>query len=354
MTQPDFKIGMTADVLDTVGNPMFGEKPLDLLRAAGHSWEFVQAENGMIPPAAIADFDALFIGGARVTEASLASDTGRLRIVARNGVGYDAVDLDALARRGILLTNSPDSVRTPVATTAVAFVLALSLRLPVKSRLPREGRWAERGDHTGIGLPGRTLGIVGLGGIGQELVRLMLPFGMRIIAADPFITTEHLGSKEVELLPLEAVMAQSDFLVIACLLNDSTRHLINAPRLALMKPTAFIVNVARGPIIDELALIAALRSGTLAGAGLDVFEAEPVDPANPLFAMDNVISTPHSLCWTDAFLEGVACSAIAGIVDVAERRLPPHIVNPDAISHNRVRRWIANGSSGDTNGPNAA
>lgn len=336
---------MTADVLDTNGKPMFGEKPLDLLREAGLSWQMIHPKNGIISPAFVGDFDALFVGGARVTESSLDGDTGRLRVIARNGVGYDAVDQDALARRGILLTNSPDAVRNSVATTAVAFILALSLRLPLKSRLPREGRWSERGDFTGVGLPGRTLGIVGLGGIGQELVRLMEPFGMRVVAADPFMVPERIGNLKVELLTLEAVMAQSDFLVIACLLNDSTRRLINAQRLALMKPSAFLVNVARGPIVDEAALISALRSGTLAGAGLDVFEAEPVDPANPLLAMDNVISTPHSLCWTDIFLEDVACSAIQGIIDVAGGRLPRYIVNRDAATHERVHKW-RNAASG--------
>lgn len=340
MSRSNFRIGITADLLNTQGKPIFGEKPFDLLRGAGLTWTMLHPENGAMSPALIGNYDALFVGSARVGETSLVGDTGRLRIVARNGVGYDAVDPEALTRRGILLTNAPDAVRNPVATTAVAFILALSLRLPLKSRLPREGRWAERGDFTGIGLPGRTLGIVGLGGIGQELARLMEPFGMRVIAADPWIEKERLGSLQVELLPLDMVMAQSDFIVIACLLNESTRHLVNSTRLALVKPEAFLINVARGPIVDEAALIEALRSGALAGAALDVFETEPVDPANPLLDMDNVISTPHSLCWTDAFQEGVASSAIEGIIDVADGRLPRYIVNRDAATHDRARNWM--------------
>jgi phosphoglycerate dehydrogenase-like enzyme len=303
-------------------------------------------DGGTIDPASVADCDALFIGGSRLTEASLASDSGVLRVVARNGVGFDAVDLQALARRGILLTNTPLAVRHSVATIALAFILALSLRIPLKSRLAREGRWAERGDFPGVGLPGRTLGIVGLGGIGRELVRLAQPFGMRVIGADPHVARDQLSETSVELLPLEEVLAQSDFVVIACLLDQTTRHLIDAPRIALMKPTAFIINVARGPIIDEAALIEALKAGALAGAGLDVFEQEPPDRNNPLFSLENVIATPHSLCWTDTFLAGVARSAIKSIVDAVEGRLPEHIVNRAAVDHPRVKQWLASAPAG--------
>ena len=340
------KIGLSSDLFDTKRRPVFDPVAFDLLTEAGLSWTVLAPDGGTIDPASVADYDALFIGGSRLTEASLASDSGVLRVVARNGVGFDAVDLQALTRRGILLTNTPLAVRHSVATIALAFILALSLRIPLKSRLAREGRWAERGDFPGVGLPGRTLGIVGLGGIGRELVRLVQPFGMRVIGADPFVARDQLSETSVELLPLEEVLAQSDFVVIACLLDKTTRHLIDAPRIALMKPTAFIINVARGPIIDEAALIEALRASALAGAGLDVFEQEPPDRNNPLFSLENVIATPHSLCWTDTFLAGVARSAIKSIVDAAEGRLPEHIVNRAAIDHPRVKQWLASAPAG--------
>jgi len=340
------KIGLSSDLFDTKGRPVFDPAAFDLFTEAGLSRTVLPPDGGTIDPASVAGYDALFIGGSRLTEASLASDSGVLRVVARNGVGFDAVDVQALTRRGILLTNTPLAVRHSVATIAVAFILALSLRIPLKSRLAREGRWAERGDFPGVGLPGRTLGIVGLGGIGRELVRLAQPFGMRVIGADPFVTRDQLSDTSVELLPLEEVLAQSDFVVIACLLDKTTRHLIDAPRIALMKPTAFIINVARGPIIDEAALIDALRAGALAGAGLDVFEQEPPDRNNPLFSLENVIATPHSLCWTDTFLAGVARSAIKSIVDAAEGRLPEHIVNRAAIDHPRVKQWLASAPAG--------
>jgi D-3-phosphoglycerate dehydrogenase len=132
-----------------------------------------------------------------------------------------------------------------------------------------------------------------------------------------------------ELVPLERLMGEADFVVVCCLLNDETFHLVNAARLALMKPTAFLISLARGPIIDEPALIEVLRGKRIAGAGIDVFEKEPVDPANPLLALDNVILTPHSLCWTDECFHEMASTGLRSIVDVSLGKRPVHVVNPD-------------------------
>jgi phosphoglycerate dehydrogenase-like enzyme len=340
MSKTEAKIGLGSDLFDTAGRPMFGPAPLSLLSDAGLAWEVIPVKAGQLPPQAFTDYEALMIGGAKVSDAELAKESGRLRVIARNGVGYDAIDTAALDRRGILLTNTPIPVRYAVAATAVAFILALSLRMPLKSRLAREGRWRERGDYPGVGLPGRTLGVVGLGGIGRELVRLMQPYGMPILAADPHVASTAASAAGAELCSLDDLMRRSDFVVVACLLNNETRHLINSERLALMKPTTHLINVARGPIVDEKALIAALQEGRIAGAGLDVFEQEPPDVANPLLAMDNVISTAHCLCWTDSFVDTVAKDAISGIVNVVGGRLPDFIVNPEAKTHSRVRGWI--------------
>ena len=336
MSETVAKIGLGADLFDTAGRPMFGSAPLSLFSDAGLAWSVVPVKGGQLPPEAFTDYDALLIGGAKVSDAELKGDSGRLRVIARNGVGYDAIDTEALNRRGILLTNTPIPVRHAVASTAVAFILALSLRMSVKSRLAREGRWRERANFPGVGLPGRTLGIIGFGGIGRELARLTQPYGMTILAADPHVDAADVG---VELCGLEELMNRSDFVVVACLLNNETRHLLNPTRLALMKPTAYLINVARGPIVDEEALIAALREERIAGAGLDVFEQEPPDPANPLFAMDNVISTAHCLCWTDSFVNSVAKDAIAGIINAVQGRLPDFVVNFEATTHPRVRAW---------------
>ena len=338
MARSGAKIGLSADLFDTHGGPMFGTAPLSLLSEAGLAWDILPTPEGQLPPSAFADYEALLIGGSRVSDAELSKESGRLRVIARNGVGYDAVDTAALDRRGILLTNTPIPVRNAVATTAVAFILALSLRLPLKSRLAREGRWAERADY--IGLSGRTLGIVGLGGIGRELVRLVQPYGMAILAADPHVDPASAAQAGATLCSLEDLLERSDVVVIACLLGDSTRHLLNAERMRLMKPTAYLINVARGPIVDEAALIAALQEERIAGAALDVFEQEPPDPTNPLLTMDNVIVTAHCLCWTDSFLDAVARDAISGITNVLDGRWPAFVVNKEVKTHARVKSWM--------------
>jgi phosphoglycerate dehydrogenase-like enzyme len=340
MSQSDAKVGLSADLFNTQGQPTFGAAPLSLLSDAGLAWDIVPTQQGRLSPAAFTNYAALLIGGSRVTDAELADDSGKLRVIARNGVGYDAVDTKALSSRGILLTNTPVAVRNAVATTAVAFILALSLRLPLKSRLAREGRWKERGDYPGVGLPGRTLGVIGLGGIGRELARLMQPYGMKILAADPHVDAEAAARAGVALCELDDLLRLADFVVVACLLDDTTRRLLNADRLRLMKSSAYLINVARGPIIDESALIEVLSQGRIAGAALDVFEREPPDPTNPLLAMEHVISTPHCLCWTDSFVDAVARDAISGIIDVMNGRLPPFIVNSEAKGHARVQSWL--------------
>src|ERR1700727_1658739 len=173
MNTPAPKVGLSADLFNAKGEPMFGAGPLSLLSKAGLPWAIVPTQQGRLDPS-------------------------------------------ALSAHGILLTNTPLAVRTPVATTAVAFILALSLGLPVKSRLAREGRWSERADHPGVGLPGRTLGIVGLGGIGRELVRLMQPFGMTILAADPHIDKDTAEQADATLTDLDELLKLSDFVVVVC------------------------------------------------------------------------------------------------------------------------------------------
>lgn len=340
MAETRARIGVTADLFGASGEPMFSRSLFGILDAAGLGWERLPPDGGRLSAEAVGGFDALFIGTSKVDEAALRADTGRLRLVARNGVGIDAVDPEALARRGILLTNSPEAVRHGVAVSALGLILALSLRLPVKSRLIAEGRWAERSDHTGIGLQGRVIGIIGFGGVGREIARLVAPLGARIVASDLFVSPEAMSETGVALLPLEDLLRQSNVVVVACNLDSSTFHLIGAERLALMRRDAFLINVARGAIVDEAALIAALARGEIAGAGLDVFEREPPDPASPLFHMETVIATPHCLCWTDQFVDGVAETGLRGIVEVMEGRLPRFVVNRAALDHARVGDWL--------------
>jgi phosphoglycerate dehydrogenase-like enzyme len=215
-----------------------------------------------------------------------------------------------------------------VAVAVLTFIFALAGRMFTKDRLTREGRWGERGNHMGLGLTTRTLGVIGAGGIGRELLALARPFGWRMVAADPYADPAAVQALGAELLPLEQMLPQADFVVATCLLNDETRHLMNARRFGLMKREAFFVNMSRGPVADEAALIEALRSGTIAGAGIDVFEQEPVDPANPLLKMDNVIVAPHALCWTDECFDAIAREGLGCMVDFANGRTPKSVVRP--------------------------
>ncbi|KAB2849271.1 MAG: dehydrogenase [Hyphomicrobiaceae bacterium] len=331
-----FKIGIARELLGPAGEPLFGKKVLDVLNVKGIEWEYLPAAERELSPETASRYDGLHINTARVTRASLARPDCRVKILARNGVGYDAVDTTAATERGIIVTNTPIAVRRPVAVATLTMLLALAGRLPQKQAVARGGDWTLNGRFMGLGLLGRTLGLVGAGGIGQEILRLAKPFFGRMIAADPYVKRDVVAQLGGELLPIERVMAEADFVVVMCLLNETTRGLINAGLLKLMKPTAYLLNMARGPIVDEGALIEALQARRIAGAALDVFEQEPTPASNPLLAMDNVIATPHSLCWTDECARDIATSALGGMVALSQGRRPAHVVNTEVLAKLRL------------------
>ncbi len=336
-----FRVGLTRDILDSRGEPAFGRRALAILDGAPDlDWEYLPEVVPEITADHAARYDALYVNIPRVPASAVARSDCRLRVVARHGVGYDSVDVPALSRAGIVVTNTPSSMPRPVATIAVTFVLALAGRLFLKDRLARSGRWHERMDHMGLGLTGRTLGVIGAGRIGKELLRMARAFDLRLLAADPYVNAIELGYLGARKVDLDTVMRESDFVVVCCLLNDETRHLVGVRAFAQMKPEAFFVNVARGPIVDESALIEALRASRIAGAALDVFEHEPVDADNPLLAMENVIVTPHSLCWTDECFHNMASTGLASIVDALAGRRPEFVVDPSVLDHPRVQAWL--------------
>jgi D-3-phosphoglycerate dehydrogenase len=322
-----FRVGLSRDILAGDGEPSFGRGPLALLDGDPRiAWEFVPEPVDEVTPDIMARYDGLYVNSPRVTAASVARDDLRVKIVARHGVGYDSVDVPALARRGVIATNTPIAVRRPVAVAALTFILALAGKLVEKDRLTRSGRWHERTSHMGLGLTTRTLGVVGAGGIGRELLALARPFGWKMLAADPYVDPSAVAALGAELVPLEQLLQASDFVVATVLLNAQTRHLMNAQRFALMKRSAYFVNLSRGPIADEAALIDALRERTIAGAGIDVFEQEPVAADNPLLRMDNVLVTPHALCWTDECFDAIAREGLGCIVDFAHGRTPASVI----------------------------
>lgn len=333
-----FKVGVSGELFDSRGEPTFGREPLDLLNKL--DWEKLPPGLRAITPEHVAAYDALYLNLARVDASSVATPNLRLKLISRHGVGYDSIDVPAMTKAGVLVSNTPDAVRRPVATIALLLILALSHRLFTKDRLTRDGRWTERTEHMGMGLTGRTLGVVGAGGIGKELLKMARVFDLKLLAADPYVDAKVLEEFSARKVTLDELMAQSDFVVITCLLNDETRKLIGAPQLALMKPTAYVINVARGPIVDERALYEALAARRIAGAGLDVFEEEPTPASNPILKLDNVIVSPHALAWTDELFSGIARTAISALLAVASGRRPEFLVNPDVLTHSAVRAWL--------------
>jgi glyoxylate reductase len=246
-----------------------------------------------------------------------------LRVVANFGVGYDSVDLEAATRRGIVVANTPDVLTEATAELTIALMLALLRRVAEGDRLVRRGgEWGLSPTFMlGEGLAGKTLGIVGLGRIGREVARLAEAFGMRVVHTG--------GSGPYEELPLERLLAEADVVTLHAPLRPETTHLIGRDELELMRPGAVLVNVARGPMADEEALVEALRERRIAGAALDVYEHEPeVHPG--LLELENVVLTPHLGSATHAAREamGMLCAEALEAV-LFENRLPTHALNPE-------------------------
>lgn len=312
-----------------------------LVRTPGVKWEMLTDGRAELTPGQIEGCDAVLHQSTdvKVTARTLeGADT--LSIIARFGVGYDSVDVAACTRNGTALTITPDGLRRPVATAAVTLLLALSHRLLLKDRLIRQGGWRETTPQLATGLTGKVLGVIGLGNIGRQLCELMAPFDLKRIAYDPYVNPET-AMPGVELVDLDTLLRTADFVCICCLLTPETRHMLDGARLAKMKRTAYLVNVARGPIVDQTALINALREGRIRGAGLDVFEVEPLPATDPLRTMENVILTPHSLCVTDECQIGVGRSACKAILDVAAGRVPMFLVNREVARNTRFLRRLA-------------
>lgn len=338
----DFRIAIDADFLKPDGTAAYPD--FDLSPLVDHpaiSIEFVDLGDAA-PPEVAHRFDALILLTRRFIRTSAVSS--RLALVARFGVGYDTVDVPACTEAGIALSITPAGVRRPVAVAILTLLLALAGRVAVKDRLTRLGPagYARRSEHMGVGLIGRTLGSVGIGNIGAEMFRIAAPLEMRFLAHDPYADPGVAADLGVDLVDLETLFRSSDFLAVNCPLSERTRHLVNADRLSLMKPTSFLINTARGPLVDQAALVSVLRAGGIAGAGLDVQEQEPPDPSDPLLTLDNVILAPHALCWTDQCFAGIGASAVRSVLDVYHGRTPEGLVNGDVLQH---KRWARRGSA---------
>jgi glyoxylate reductase len=277
-----------------------------------------------------ADVDAV-LGTDRWT-AEMLDAASCLRLIALTSVGFDMVDVEACTRRGILVTNTPDVLTDTVADLTFALILAVARRVCETERWLRAGKWETPGvSPMGRDVHHATLGIVGLGRIGAAVAERARGFRMQILYTD-FVRREALEQQwGYRCVDLNTLLRESDFVTLHLPLLPETKGVMGAAQFALMKPTAYLINAARGPVVDESALITALRAGRIAGAGLDVFEREPVDPTNPLLTMDNVVVLPHVGSATDATRQAMVDLAADNVLAVLQGKPPITPVNPEAL-----------------------
>ena len=311
-----FTIGITSDLLTKDGNPCFGEQPLEALYKKKQILvEWMDPSIQILSEKETSKYDAILLNSPRLTKDSINPKNNKLKIVSRFGVGYDSVDLDILKDNKIILTNTPNAVRRPVAVATLTMILSLSGKIMIKDNLLREDRWNDRTDHMGVGLTNKTLGLIGFGGIGREFVNISKDLFKKVICYDPFISKEEMKKLETHKVDFNEIAALSDFLVILCDLNEKTRGMIDSTFLNKMKSSAYLINLSRGSVINENDLIVSLRNNKIAGAGLDVMTNEPIEGNNELKNLKNTILTPHSLCWTDECFNSIATEAISSILN---------------------------------------
>ena len=281
----------------------------------------------------IGNYDAVILGIAPLTP-RLIDAAPRLKIASRFGVGYDTVDVPALNRAGIPLTIAGTANSVTVAEHALYFMLALAKRGLMYDRETRKGNWAIRFELPALDLAGRTVLILGFGRIGRRLVRRCLAMEMKVLVHDPYVVQD--GIRTAGATPVadwRACLGEIDFLSVNCLKNDETVGMVGAAELAAMRDTAFVVNTARGGIVDEAALYQALKSEGIAGAGIDPFIHEPATAAEPLFELDNIIVSPHSAGVTRESIFRMGQAAAQNVVDCFDGNLDPaNVVNQEVLT----------------------
>jgi len=356
MTADRFRVAISGDFLNEQGADATGELPVERLDATPHvDWHYLR-DQGPQPGDAqywnrfyslqmtaeqLAGVDGLILLRPWLKREVLEQARDRLVVVARSGAGYDKVDVAACTDHDVVLTNAPLALNHPTASTALLFMLALAKRLKSQERITREGRWDRQVAEMGDEIQGRVLGIVGLGHSGRELVRLVAPFEMSIIAYSPNADPAEAARLGVELVTLERLLNESDFVSVHARPRPENRHLFGAAQFAQMKPTAMFINIARGELVDQPALVQALQSGTIGGAGLDVFAVEPLPVDDPLTRLDNVILTPHWNASTRDVWRATGDNVTRSVLAVSRGELPEHIVNREVLERPGFQRKLA-------------
>jgi D-3-phosphoglycerate dehydrogenase len=308
------------------------ERGFTLLRETG--WEVV-APSAAELPAAIADADGLIVRSATKATAALLEKAPKLRVIGRAGVGVDNVDVDASTRRGILVMNTPGGNAISVAEHTLALMLALARSIPQATNSTHAGKW-EKSSLSGTELRRKTLGLVGFGRIGMEVARRARALEMKVIAYDPYVAPAAARELDVELVPLQDVLQRSDVVSLHTALSQATENIINAAAIAQMKKGAWLINCARGELVEETALAEALKSGHLAGAGLDTFAVEP--PKNsPLIGLPNVVATPHIAGSTREAQEEVGTAIAQQVKDYLNDGMIRNAVNMPSLSADQYK-----------------
>ena len=326
-----FRVGLTGDFFRN-GSPVYPDFDLGVLeRSPGIAFSTLAEHTDEITPPQLAGLHGVIVLSPRVTRHSL-SQTRDLLAISRFGVGYDSVDVAACTESDVALCITTGAVDRPMAEATVGWMLALAYRMRVKDRQLREARWDQRGLVMGTGLHGRTAGIIGFGGIGRSVARMLSGFGMNPpLIYDPGVAPEAIAALGARSVNLPYLMARSDFISVHCPLNSQTENLISSAELDLMKTDAFILNTARGGIINEDALFEVLAARRIAGAALDCFTGEPITQPHRFAHLDNVLLAPHNIGWTRELVRDIGAMACQNLIDLANGRYPGAVVNPEVF-----------------------
>jgi len=326
-----FEVALTGDFLSD-GKLVFKDIGLESLKQnQSIRFRFLEPEATLSAPQ-LQDLDALICLSPRVTAASL-SQANLLIAIARFGVGYDSVDVEACTDADVALFIAAGAVNYSVAEAILGWMLALGHHLKQKDRITREGKWSERSHWMGSEIRRKVVGLVGVGGIGGTLVDLLRPFGAaEIVAFDPYVDPARAQELNVRLVSLRELVSASDYVVVCCPLTAETRDLLGVSELALMKPKAYLVNAARGGIVNEHALVEALTLKRIAGAAIDVFSSEPISSQHPLCHLENVILGPHAIAWTDELFAEIGHKCCEQVVSLSRGQLPGGLVNREVAT----------------------
>lgn len=327
-----FQVALTGDFYDASGAPKYANLGLDVFAAHPHmAYRSFREHRPQIGADQLDGANGVIVLTPAVTRKTV-ENARDLLAVGRFGVGYDAVDVQACTEADVLAFITAGAVDRPVAEATVGWMIALSHHMFVKDRLVRTGSWDVRSSFMGRELRDRTLGVIGFGGIARKLVELLAGWGMNPpLAFDPYADSAAADKLGVRLVDMVELLRSSDFVSIHCPLTEQTRGLLGRRELGLMKPDAYLINTARGGIVDEDALYDALRDRRIAGAALDCFAVEPVVKPHRFGELDNVLLAPHSIAWTEELFRDIGRAACQGMVDLSLKRRPRGVLNPEVF-----------------------